>query len=831
MRHFFHRILSPLAGLFSLWVYSCTPSPNYDPPAQPYAFERLYSREPNLSYQDLDNDGFEEKIARQTNYDSDSAACVSSMILRSHNDQIIGQANVASLGFGTLWFLDMENDGKKEIVSPFMRHDSLFVIGVNQRGEKLFSFFLCRGQSRRRSDGAITTDIAPFQFYFADVDHDTRPELVSLVAAGLTLAPRGVFIHSIPEGRLLSAKFAGAAFRNSHLGDFDGDGVPEILVITSTPNNGAAAGGFDDRHAYLINFKLSLPIEITRSREIADDWTYTEFFYEDLDNDGQREFLWCTGNASTRLEKSNLQIMDAATWRTTRQLSVYELIRQVITVDLNHDGRREIVLLCAPQELRVLNDKFEVLQRQNFALPLSDLVLMPDFNGDGSPEIGVNMGNHSLLLDHRLAVNAALPKITWIGTAVNGLGKPPLVVIERNGQHEVMRMVENKIYLWHRHRPMILWSVGSIIMAAMLWGGYAAWRNLQQQEAIRIFALDTDGRAIMLLDERGKPLLMNALWKKYFPSQAAAPRQNLVLQGNFLSAELIGVLKQTLVLPAHRHETILQLTLQEKSRAMQMIVEPIPLLGARLCWLVTLEDRTEAINWQQAQTWSAMTRHVAHEIKNPLTSILLTLQRLQTEYRQRSPEIAPTYDDYTERMIERIETLRRMTRNFMKFINLEPLHLADTDLNGFLRTISAKISKNLPPDIQLALQLGGEALRVRIDHEEIQTLIENLISNAINAMPDGGKITFATHLAPKMLLHSLANESRDYAVLEVHDTGAGMSKEIRARLFELNFTTSENGTGLGLTLVKKIVDAHSGHIEVESEPGAGTVFSIYWPVI
>lgn len=115
-----------------------------------------------------------------------------------------------------------------------------------------------------------------------------------------------------------------------------------------------------------------------------------------------------------------------------------------------------------------------------------------------------------------------------------------------------------------------------------------------------------------------------------------------------------------------------------------------------------------------------------------------------------------------------------------------------------------------------------------VDREQMQSVLENLVSNAVNTMPEGGRLTLSTHLVRDLPLPG-STEPRDFVVLEVLDTGTGMPETVRERLFEPGFSTSQNGTGLGLAIVRKIVTDDGGHIEVESEPGTGSAFSLFLP--
>jgi nitrogen fixation/metabolism regulation signal transduction histidine kinase len=295
--------------------------------------------------------------------------------------------------------------------------------------------------------------------------------------------------------------------------------------------------------------------------------------------------------------------------------------------------------------------------------------------------------------------------------------------------------------------------------------------------------------------------------------------------------DLIAFLRQAIELPPHRRELTLSLDRHGHKRMLRIVADPVPLArNEPPHWLVCLADCTTEMEMQRAMTWAQMAQRVAHDVKNPLTSILLTLQRLQMEYRERAPEMAVAFDTYTTRIIERIESLRRMAQNFMKFVNVEKLSLIEGDLNALVKEASGAIGKGLPPDIDLELKLCPELPRVRFDPEPMQSVLENLVSNAINAMPEGGKITISTQLAQGLQFFPATGEPRDYVEIEVQDTGVGIEASDRERLFEPNFTASPNGTGLGLAMVKKIIDDHGGHIEVNSEPGAGSAFCVYLPV-
>ncbi|MFQ5753721.1 MAG: ATP-binding protein [bacterium] len=109
-------------------------------------------------------------------------------------------------------------------------------------------------------------------------------------------------------------------------------------------------------------------------------------------------------------------------------------------------------------------------------------------------------------------------------------------------------------------------------------------------------------------------------------------------------------------------------------------------------------------------------------------------------------------------------------------------------------------------------------------------MLENLLTNAVNAMPEGGTLTIITSLALNLQFHETQETPRDCITIEIQDTGVGISSEMKEKLFQPFTSGTHSGTGLGLTIVKKIIEDHKGHIEFSSEEGTGTSFLIYLPV-
>jgi two-component system nitrogen regulation sensor histidine kinase NtrY len=230
--------------------------------------------------------------------------------------------------------------------------------------------------------------------------------------------------------------------------------------------------------------------------------------------------------------------------------------------------------------------------------------------------------------------------------------------------------------------------------------------------------------------------------------------------------------------------------------------------------LVLLDDVTSLMKSNQLAAWAEMARAIAHEIKNPLTPIQLSAEHVRKLLHDRgvlpSPEITACLDT----IVRQVRELRDISGAFSTYAKLPDLALVHVDLAAFLREIAAPYRAAPPPGVRIE-EHHVDAPPLLADPTVLARAIVNLIENALQAMPQGGtlRITSGPHEPGEV-------------VLTVEDTGAGLTPEARARLFEPYFSTKSSGTGLGLAIVQRVVAGHGGTIEVTSAPGHGTTMRI-----
>ena len=207
---------------------------------------------------------------------------------------------------------------------------------------------------------------------------------------------------------------------------------------------------------------------------------------------------------------------------------------------------------------------------------------------------------------------------------------------------------------------------------------------------------------------------------------------------------------------------------------------------------------------------------VAHEIRNPLNAIRMIVQRFEREFVP--AEGTEEYRTLARTVRSEVDRVNAIIHQFLNFARPPKLHREPVDLRRFLdETASIVVSKAEAKGIALCREFDSVGT-LSLDPEQMRQAILNLLMNAIDATPAGGSIT----------LRSTAS-GKDVMFIEVIDTGSGIRREIRERIFDPYFTTKEEGTGIGLSLTHQMVAEHGGSIEVESEVGKGSTFRVRIP--
>lgn len=242
--------------------------------------------------------------------------------------------------------------------------------------------------------------------------------------------------------------------------------------------------------------------------------------------------------------------------------------------------------------------------------------------------------------------------------------------------------------------------------------------------------------------------------------------------------------------------------------------------GKILGIMVFVEDITQIQKVQRMEAWREVARRIAHEIKNPLTPIQLSAQRLRKRYEYLLEGDGAVLEKCTSTIIKQVEELKNLVNEFSNFARLPAAELAPDDLNDVVKeALFLYTEGHKGIDFQF-IKKGGDLPPVELDREQTIRALINLLDNAVAAVAGKGRIEVSTAY----------DSSLGVVYLEVADNGCGISPEMKERIFEPYFSTKEEGTGLGLTIVSAIVSDHRGYIRMRQNEPKGTRFIIELPV-
>jgi two-component system nitrogen regulation sensor histidine kinase NtrY len=235
--------------------------------------------------------------------------------------------------------------------------------------------------------------------------------------------------------------------------------------------------------------------------------------------------------------------------------------------------------------------------------------------------------------------------------------------------------------------------------------------------------------------------------------------------------------------------------------------------------VLAFDDLTELLKAQRLAAWREVAQRIAHEIKNPLTPIQLSAQRLRRRLGgDRPPDEKRLLEEATATIIQEVDGLKQLVDEFSRFARMPALSLKPTDLGRLLEGVIV-LYRDSHPGLSIGAAFSPELPQLEVDPDQIKRAVLNLVDNAVEAVGQTGEVTVETIWLPE------AQRAR----IVVTDDGPGIAVEDKERLFVPYFSTKPTGMGLGLPIVHQIVTDHGGTIWVEDNSPHGSRFVIELP--
>jgi nitrogen fixation/metabolism regulation signal transduction histidine kinase len=259
-------------------------------------------------------------------------------------------------------------------------------------------------------------------------------------------------------------------------------------------------------------------------------------------------------------------------------------------------------------------------------------------------------------------------------------------------------------------------------------------------------------------------------------------------------------------------------------RTLMCACTPLPAADSDVGYIIVFDDITMLLQAQRDAAWGEVARRLAHEIKNPLTPIRLSAERMRKRFlASMIPEDAEVLERATRTIVQQVETMQQMVNAFSEYARAPEMQVTRFALNGLVAEV-ADLYRSLDRRADIRLDLDQRIGNIEADRSRVRQLLNNLVTNALEALDATGD--------PHLEIQTRLEQSGEvgYAVLTVCDNGPGFQRELMGRVFDPYVTSKPKGTGLGLAIVKKIVEEHGGRIEADNRAEGGACVRVVLPM-
>lgn len=406
----------------------------------------------------------------------------------------------------------------------------------------------------------------------------------------------------------------------------------------------------------------------------------------------------------------------------------------------------------------------------------------------------------------------------WVEKAIWGTWPPPL-----------------KFNYLHLIRGILIATLTSVVAAAFAYrirkSDFDKLKAQDRRLTLFLSAFDHSTDAILLTDLKGTILQVNNAFSRLFgySREESIGQTTRILRSRYSTNEFYREMWRSINSKGEWKGEIINRTKDGNEIPIRLSITPVIHEGIKVGYMgieIDMRERKElerrALEAERMAAVGRMSSQVAHEVRNPLSSISLNAELLRDELHSiqahqdfKKVEEAKTLLKAIEKEVDRLDEL---AGDYLKFSRLPQHKRETTNLNELLTSLSEFLQEEARRrDIRMVLQPCKELPKISVDPKQLEQALLNLVKNAFEAMPKGGKVEVG-----------ILGEDQS-AVLFVRDEGTGMDEETRRKIFDPFFTTKEKGTGLGLSLVRQVVAEHGGSVWCESVKEKGTTFFIRIP--
>jgi nitrogen fixation/metabolism regulation signal transduction histidine kinase len=454
-------------------------------------------------------------------------------------------------------------------------------------------------------------------------------------------------------------------------------------------------------------------------------------------------------------------------------------------------------------------------------------LFLKDLNADGNEELLCSSEKYFTVYDHELNLLAKFPVYSgghYISFRENGPAQTIEIGLHYENNYVRLSLIKN--YLHVLFPTMFITSIILMYVLFCVLLNLTISLNIHSNFFSYIFRNTSAG--IVIVNKRGMILYVNDQIRKVLKTDDLAENGKYI--GDVFSRipQIVEMINRALKSGKPERKTI---TFRDKVITSDIDIEIHPFCGfggVKSAYLLKLENAEFSSQSEKLLVWSKAVQKMAHDIKTPLSTVSLNLKVLQMRLGRMalSDHESVELSDDIKMMQSELDHIHVMTKNFLKFSNLEKPHYQAVDIKKIIEKALEQYRPFPREDLDISTEIDADVKQAWADPQQIEMVFHILLENALFAMKCKGFISISVNMA-----QFLERSFSEYIEVEVADTGPGINEEVKIKIFEPYYTTKKVGTGLGLAIARKIIEDHGCSIDVHSKPNLGAVFRFSLPAM
>ncbi|NOX38587.1 MAG: PAS domain-containing protein [Calditrichaeota bacterium] len=625
------------------------------------------------------------------------------------------------------------------------------------------------------------------------------------------------------------------------MGKFLPDGETGILVGSYAPGNGAEANGMSDHNSWLILLDFNGRIRYKKS--LGEYGSFIHISPRPFLNPHKEWSVLILRNAYSRFQKEPDFV---AVWNWThredfRRLYFREGIQHNSQLFYKNaeTGHWEVVFTLKNGALVRVDQNLEILAYEKpdfkFNQESARFVVAENLIGDYRQEFVLDDNEHSFLLnpDFKLLAKEDF-QINIYSLFHTRRTYSFLLVLDKDQNYYLIKFKRNIGYYIFRLglALLILTMAFAGIRIRRVWKAYQNTLKMTRSNAFRAWVLESLDVGVLVFDRAGRLQTINRKAREILQLPDKLPENLKTLHESLKHSPFTRISRVAEKLERARTTYIQEeFEVTEGNEVRRFLITGELLLddaGQVLGKAISLKDITESARSREIQAWSEIARRLVHELKTPLSTMLLAAEKLEKYLSGQShPSSSTNLHTYLHYLYQELDRIKQISLSLMQITDMSHNERRPINLNLLIRECLDQLQNLMKDKVRLKLQLDNQLPTINGNFNQLSLAISNIIKNSVEASGENDVIHISTYLA-----HGLPDGKRGekpFVVVEIADTGMGIPESLKPKIFEPYISGKEHGTGLGLSIVKKVVDDHQGWISYESKEGVGTTFWLYFP--